>query len=274
MSPPSYIYPPPTIPAPLPPSPILDPSRSHNPVNIDRHMSPDEVVSRILEADPQTANYQNIKPATTHGFDRVRKKTIEHLDKPLAVVCWKLVQSRNGPGLCNPKAIEPIVALLRAFVRTEGAKNGEQPIRDFWHKLDNWLAARRGDAGEDWAGGKKANFRPHSFVDRIIAADNSMHARPALAIAADNRLVYCCKYAPFERSASSAYPASPSSSVRSSSSSAGLSGSWASGSGSTSALNAAPAHHNSNLYSDSLPPQTRPRANAKQTLPFILNQER
>ncbi|KAJ7761035.1 hypothetical protein B0H16DRAFT_557857 [Mycena metata] len=237
-------------------------------------------------------------------------QTLEHLDKPLDVVCWKLVQSRDGPGLCNPKAIEPIVALLVSFVNSQNSSGSLTFTFSSVHlstqKGPRTVNSRSATFGASWTigslrggemrvkigrgklffrsspflaldsplvlvfvllvKGKKANLRPHSFVDRIIAADNRMHARPALAIAADNRLVYCCKYAPLcvggpsghghsERSSSSAYPASPSSSVHSSSSSAGLSRSWASGSGSTSALNAAPAHHNSNLYSNvSSPP--------------------
>ncbi|KAJ7761039.1 hypothetical protein B0H16DRAFT_1688597 [Mycena metata] len=281
MSPPSYIYPPPAIPAPAPLSQILEPSRTHNPANTDRHMSPDEVISHILEADPRTANYQNIKvrvapgrlreietkriqdhmsaqPATTQGFDRLRKKTLENLSEPLDVVCGKFVRSHHGPG---PKAIEPIVALLRAFIRRELAKNSGRVIHNFWRKFDSWLAARREEADKNWAG----------FVDHIIAVDNRIHAHAALGITAGNHPVYCCKWAPFERSSSSAYP-SPSSSVRSSSSSAGPSSSWASGSGSTSALNVAPAHHSSNSYSEVN--STIGEKNVKHTLPYILNQER
>ncbi|KAJ7019986.1 hypothetical protein C8F04DRAFT_1145759 [Mycena alexandri] len=272
MSPPTYNFPS-AIPAshrPPPTSSILEPSRPRS-----------QVLSIFLAADSQRAGYQNLKDnmpdqhAATQGLDRIRKKTLENLNKPLDVTCGKI-----DPSFCDPKAIRPIVALLRAFVRSELVKNGGQVIRNFWRKFDSWLAARREGVSDDWAG----------FVDRIIAADNGMHAPPALTIAAENRAVYCCKYAPLclggpsghrhnEPSSFSASPASPSWSARASSSFAGLSSSWASSSTrSTTVLNLAPAYHDPDSYldmnSDSLPPQTRRKENKKQRLVFILNEER
>ncbi|KAJ7761036.1 hypothetical protein B0H16DRAFT_1884468 [Mycena metata] len=270
---------PPRIPASHPPpSSIVEPSRTYDAANTDRHMSPDQALSSVLAVDPQWAIYQNLKDnmpdqhATAQGLDRGRKKILENINEPLDVACLKLSQSRCGPSPCDPKAIRAIVALLRAFVRRELVKNGGRVIHNFWRRFDSWLAARREGAGENWA----------SFVDRIVAADNRMHGPPALAIATENRPVYCCKYAPLclgpsghrhsepwsSSLASPTSPTSPSWSAGSSSSSAGLSSSWASGSGSTSVLNPY-----SDVNSDSLP-QTRREQNVKQRLAFILNEER